>query len=143
MLAADGDVSENIACTNCWKGFHLAIGLIHLAEAIVFAGILLSSSMNRSVSLSSRAVQIGMNGTTRLYSLSLMLSLPPVALMNLCRRSGCLAHSTASLLESSSSIPPFLSWNKDLIFKSGPFSLFRLMQFEIGRSFRRVSRFDA
>ena len=123
LFAAVGEVSVNIACAKLWKGLPLAIGLIHLADVIVPTGILLSSSVKRRVSLSSNAVHTGTNGTTRLYILSLIVSAPPVASANFCQCSCCLVQSTASLLGSSSSMPPFLRMNNDLIFKSGPLSL--------------------
>ena len=118
-LAITGEEIEKIAWANLWNGLRLLMGFIHLADVIEFLGILLSSSMYLRVSSSSRAVEIGMNWTTMLKSLSLMLSLPPVAAANLLRLASGFSHSAASLLSISSKMPPFLSSFSDRIFMSG------------------------
>ena len=79
----------------------------------------LSFSVLHRVVSSSRAVQIGVNGTMMLNIMSLMDRFPSVAVANLWQVLFCLSQEAASLLGGSISIPLLVSILRALIVSSG------------------------
>ena len=94
-------------------------GLTHLALVIDPSWRSLSFSVLHRVVSSSRAIQIGVNGTMMLNVMSLTDRFPSVAVTNLWRVSFCLSQEAASLLGGSISIPLLASILRALIVASG------------------------
>ena len=123
MLAVSGVDIWNIAwATRCAFSL-LRGGLIQRAAIMQPKGRSLSSSIALRVSGSSMAVLVGTNGMTMLYVLLLIVSSLPDAVASFLQFVPIFSHCAASLLESSSRVPPLWSTVRDFRLRSGVVSL--------------------
>jgi len=94
-------------------------GLIQRAAIMQLKGRSLSSSIALRVSFSSMAVLVGTNSMMMLYVLLLIVRSPPDAVASFLQFIPIFSHCAASLLESSSRVPPLWSTVRDFRLRSG------------------------